>query len=262
MTRDHAWPAAVGALAVPRRRRCSGPQRTAAAICPATDAFPLTTGQNDAGNAGDVKVCNDADKLFVTYEATYPFCLLETHLHVAPIGPDDDKDVNIPQNPRGHPTPGKFAYGDMYPLECEGEDTFEIPLAAIGEEEEGVSFGDTVVVAAFAILEDEDEKEEEAWGGTELFVERGRPRATYFTYEVEDPACGGDGSCTMFITDNQFTGDLGGLDGADDKCQGEADGADDLAGTYRAWLSDFTGSPSTRFETQAAFPYVDVLAAC
>jgi hypothetical protein len=48
-------------------------------------------------------------------------------------------------------------------------------------------------------------------------------------------------------------GDLGGLDGADAKCQARAVAAG-LAGTFRAWLSDPTGSPSTRF-TQNGGPY-------
>jgi hypothetical protein len=47
---------------------------------------------------------------------------------------------------------------------------------------------------------------------------------------------------------------LGGLVGADTKCQERATAAG-LPGTYKAWLSDSTGSPSTRF-TRSAVPYV------
>ncbi len=57
----------------------------------------------------------------------------------------------------------------------------------------------------------------------------------------------------VFVTSESYSGNLGGLDGADAKCQARADAAN-LPGTYRAWVSDSTGSPSTRF-TQSAIPY-------
>ena len=58
----------------------------------------------------------------------------------------------------------------------------------------------------------------------------------------------------VFVTDlPAFDGDLGGLDGADAICNARAVGR--LAGTYRAWLSDDTGTPSTRF-TRSTVPYV------
>ena len=60
--------------------------------------------------ASDVNVCNDETTLTVTYEATYPWCLLETHLHVAtiPMLPPQDPDIapidtNIPQTNKGNP---------------------------------------------------------------------------------------------------------------------------------------------------------------
>ena len=49
-------------------------------------------------------------------------------------------------------------------------------------------------------------------------------------------------------------GDLGGLAGADAKCQARAMAAG-LTGTFRAWLSDATNSPSSRFP-QDAGPYL------
>jgi hypothetical protein len=62
-------------------------------------------------------------------------------------------------------------------------------------------------------------------------------------------SCSG-GECRIqklvFLTSEKYTGDLGGLTGADAKCQ-ELASAAGLLGTYRAWLSDTTGSPSTRF---------------
>jgi hypothetical protein len=60
---------------------------------------------------------------------------------------------------------------------------------------------------------------------------------------------------TVFVTSTLYKGgQLGGLDGADAKCQARAAAAN-LVGTYRAWLSDSTGSPASRF-TQDVGPYV------
>ena len=62
---------------------------------------------------------------------------------------------------------------------------------------------------------------------------------------------------TVFITSAKFKGNLGGLAGADDKCQAEADDPASIvpSGTYLAWLSDGTDSPDTRF-TKSAHPYI------
>ena len=62
---------------------------------------------------------------------------------------------------------------------------------------------------------------------------------------------------TVFITSVSFNGNLGGLTGADDKCQAQADGPASVvpSGTYLAWLSDGTDSPDTRF-TKSAHPYI------
>jgi hypothetical protein len=62
------------------------------------------------------------------------------------------------------------------------------------------------------------------------------------------------GACRVFISSVGSTGSLGGLTGADAFCQSRATAAD-LPGAYMAWLSDTTGSPSTRF-TKATVPYV------
>ncbi|MEM8962282.1 MAG: hypothetical protein AAGD38_12435 [Acidobacteriota bacterium] len=58
----------------------------------------------------------------------------------------------------------------------------------------------------------------------------------------------------VFVTSTNQTGSFGGLDAADAICQGLADAAG-LDGTFKAWLSDTTDSPSTRF-TQSEFIYV------
>jgi hypothetical protein len=205
-------------------------------------------------DAGDVKVCNDDATLTITYEATYPWCLLETHLHVATIpDPPADPDANIPQNRPGNPIPGHFAYGDEH--DCAGTAVFEIPLDEI---DGGVGPGDTVVIAAHAEVED-GKREETAWGKGARFVERGN-WAMYFTYEVQEPLlCGGEMSKCVFVTSTTHHGSLGGLAEADAICQAQAEAPDSLAapGTYLAWLSDATASPSsptTRF-TRATVPY-------
>jgi cysteine-rich repeat protein len=65
---------------------------------------------------------------------------------------------------------------------------------------------------------------------------------------------------TVFVTSAAFTADLGGLDGADLECQLAAEAADlPDASHFRAWLSDDTGSPLTRFTHgpgTAGIPYV------
>jgi cysteine-rich repeat protein len=58
----------------------------------------------------------------------------------------------------------------------------------------------------------------------------------------------------VFVTSSTYNGNLGGVAGADQKCQSLA-GAAGLPGTYMAWISDGNLSPSTRF-TQSAYPYV------
>jgi hypothetical protein len=58
----------------------------------------------------------------------------------------------------------------------------------------------------------------------------------------------------VFLSVGRWNGALGGLAGADAKCQAEADG-EGLTGTFRAWLGDDTGSPATRF-TRTGGPYM------
>src|SRR6185312_9164199 len=57
---------------------------------------------------------------------------------------------------------------------------------------------------------------------------------------------------TVFLTSGRFTGDLGGLAGADALCQGAASNGQ-LAGTFKAWLSDDLASAASRF-THATVP--------
>jgi cysteine-rich repeat protein len=61
----------------------------------------------------------------------------------------------------------------------------------------------------------------------------------------------------VFVSSMMYDGNLGGLMGADAKCQALADAAN-LAGTYMAWISTDQGSPSTRFtHSNTAYTLVD-----
>lgn len=70
--------------------------------------------------------------------------------------------------------------------------------------------------------------------------------------EVDDPSpvC----ALRVFVTSQLYTGDLGGLAGADAKCQALADAAS-LGGTYKAWLSSSTVDARERL-THSSKPYV------
>ncbi len=59
---------------------------------------------------------------------------------------------------------------------------------------------------------------------------------------------------TVFVTDAAYYGDLGGVTGADNKCQAAADDAG-LRGVYKAWISNPTSSPATTF-TRSTTPYM------
>ena len=60
----------------------------------------------------------------------------------------------------------------------------------------------------------------------------------------------------VVITSNTYSSDFGGLlTNADAACQASADAAG-LGGTYMAWLSNSSGSPSTRFTRVPDLPYV------
>jgi hypothetical protein len=72
--------------------------------------------------------------------------------------------------------------------------------------------------------------------------------------------CGGAGTCVaakrVFATSVGYSGNRGGLAGADLKCQGAAVAAG-LTGNHQAWLSDTTSSAAARL-THSTTPYVRV----
>lgn len=60
----------------------------------------------------------------------------------------------------------------------------------------------------------------------------------------------------VFVTNTTYTGNIGGLSGADSNCQSQADAAS-LGGTWKAWLSDASTNASSRL-SQSIVPYVKV----
>ncbi len=58
----------------------------------------------------------------------------------------------------------------------------------------------------------------------------------------------------VFVTSKSYTGNLGGLAGADEECQVLADNVD-LGGTWMAWLSTSESGPNDRFITKGTVPY-------
>jgi hypothetical protein len=63
-----------------------------------------------------------------------------------------------------------------------------------------------------------------------------------------------EGGKRVFITSQNYNGNLGGLSGADTKCQTAASSAS-LPGTYKAWLSDSQTSAASRL-SHSTTPYV------
>ena len=57
------------------------PSAAAAHTCDAPFTTDLVTARGI--DVGEVKVCNDAEFLTITYDTTYPWCVLRTNLHVA-----------------------------------------------------------------------------------------------------------------------------------------------------------------------------------
>jgi len=192
---------ALGGLLAPALAPALWPGDAAAHTCDDPFSTDLIAGRTI--DAGEVKVCNDDTTLTVTFDATFPWCLLETNLHVATSEPE------IPQNKAGNPVPGHFAYSDEH-------DCVEIDGGAIP--------GDTVVIAAHAEVDD-GEGQEGAWGTR--FVERGNLGDV-----LHLRGAGGDVrrdvQC-VFVTSTTHNGNLGGLAGADAICQARAEAAGSLA---------------------------------
>jgi hypothetical protein len=85
-------------------------------------------------------------------------------------------------------------------------------------------------------------------GGCALYFGDPPPAPAVPVPDDPDPS-----SKLVFVTSETYQGNLGGLAGADELCNQHASSAG-LGGTYRAWLSTGSSSPSTRM-THAAVPY-------
>ena len=123
---------------------------------------------------GTVHVWNDADYLYVEYTTTDGWELMETHVAVA----EDFED--IPQTKSGNPKVGRFPYKHEE-LGGVTADPYTISL------DEGWEPGDTLYIAAHAVVEIPGVQEETAWancGGPDAYFP-GNNWATYFTYDVQ-----------------------------------------------------------------------------
>ena len=160
------------------------PSDAAAHTCDAPFTTDLITGTGI--DVGEVKVCNDAEFLTITYETTWPWCVLKTNLHVA------SDLAGIPKfKLLGTPNFRQFDFSEE--VDCEVPAPVEIPLG-------GVVPGETVTIAARAVVEGEGPDGTHpqcllgdkcvAWGEGPRF----RPRlpAMYFTYEVQEALLCGD----------------------------------------------------------------------
>jgi len=154
-------------------------QRVTPRPVPVEVCVDLIAGQHIV--AGTVCVLNEGENLYVTYTTTDGWMLAETHLAVSTDEPGTGEWLgNRWQNRAGNPAPGRFPYKAEHDPAVDDTYTYTIPLADISD---GVGAGDTVFVAAQAVVVHEDEGKETAWGKGERFVERG-DWAMFFEYIV------------------------------------------------------------------------------
>jgi len=122
--------------------------------------------------------------------------------------------------------------------------------------------GDGETLLGKEACDDGDHNGDGSYGGCTDLCQLG-PHCGDKVHQLDDEECDAldpelaDGSkcvsCTwnanlLFVSSETYTGDLGGLAGADATCQALADGAKlPSTGRFRAWLSDGENSPLTRF---------------
>lgn len=119
----------------------------------------LIAGQNWDSPAGVVTVEDNGEHLYVTFETTSSWSLDDTHLYVGTVVPTKA-------------APGKFPY--------KARAEYIIPLSDFG-----VNCGDTLYIAAHAVVSKEGQQET-AWADS-YGISFGKGWAMYFKYEV----CGG-----------------------------------------------------------------------
>lgn len=148
-----------------------------AETCGTSQVMTLNAGQTI--DAGTVTVENDVDNLYVTFTATAPWWLSETHLHVA------NTLAGIPTNRKGNPKIGNFEYQVAYdPLVSEY--TYTIAKADLGL----VDGNNSLVVAAHAVVVQLDANgyvtdSETGWADGDTFTDKGS-WATYFAYTWQE----------------------------------------------------------------------------
>ncbi len=139
--------------------------------------YTLFAGQNI--NSGLLTVSNDADTLTVTFTAASDWFIAETHLEVV------SSLTDVPSTRQGSPIPGQFSVNETHnPAVSEVIYTFSLA-------DNGFEFGDTIVIAAHAVVQNivdgEFIQEETAWSSGPRFVARGN-WATYSAYVIQEPA--------------------------------------------------------------------------
>jgi len=147
-----------------------------AEICGTPEVVTLFAGQTI--DSGTVQVSNDEDYLYVTFTATDPWWLSQTHLHVA------DSQEGIPQTKKGNPKIGNFTYQYTHdPLVWEY--MYTIPKSQLS-----LDGNNSVVIAAHAVVVQLDDAgyvvaNETGWADGKTFVDRGS-WATYFQYTWQE----------------------------------------------------------------------------
>lgn len=122
---------------------------------------PLWAGQHFP--AGEVSVWNDGSSLHVCFQTSGSWRLVETHLYVGMSEPTKS-------------APGRFPYSQEH-LPWVSSYCYDIPLGDIG-----AGGGDTVYIAAHAVVYWPCDWEETAWAEGDRF---GKGWAMYFEYEIQ-----------------------------------------------------------------------------
>ncbi|MFO8000115.1 MAG: hypothetical protein R6U46_02655 [Marinilabilia sp.] len=159
--------------------------------------FNFWAGQNI--NAGEIKVSNDEENLYVTYHAEDEWELTEAHLFVGHID-------ELPRTKKGNPIPGQFPYSVEDLPEGTTQYTFVIELADLPDEEclaivpHGVVDNSKKTETAWLLEETfKNEFGAKKWGGFAEYC-----KAECFECETESYAWG-SGNKLDAATDSAFT---------------------------------------------------------
>jgi len=145
---------------------------------PAAKCVNLIAGQHIL--AGTVCIENDDTNAYVTYTASDGWILEETHLALSADVPGEGEWITEHwQNRSGNPAPGRFPYSHLHNPST-SEFTYIVPLGDISG---GVCAEDTLFVAAHAVVREETQGTETAWGEGTRLVPKGN-WAMYFDYVV------------------------------------------------------------------------------